>query len=305
MTLVLSVTGPESIWTVADRRLTYDDGRIVRDNARKIMFLGTTDGVAILSYAGLGATVSDTEPAEWMSAVLRGRNWQLEPSLRALAIALERELPSYLSRFRLRDDFSHAVVVPAFVGSESRLYAIDMTVSADGKLARFQHARLVFESEKAPQRTPRVCFSGSGRTVLSKDMSWRRHVLRLVKAYDRGRVTAETVADALAEINYRVSQKERTVGPKCIVAWRNRKGGVLNSGGAHQSYTGKDRDQKIPLLPTIGTGMDIGGIVGVMMPHLHKQMEAMLAGKTGVQWDSDAIAAEVAKLPDTPDEKLR
>jgi hypothetical protein len=269
------------------------------------MFLETTDGVAILSYAGLGATVSKTEPADWMSAVLRGRNWQLEPSLRVLAIALERELPSYLSPFRLRDDFSHAVVVPAFVGSESRLYAIDMTVSTDGKLARFQHARLVFASEKSPPRTPRVCFSGSGRAVLSKDMSWRRNVLRLVKAYDRGRVTAQTVADALAEINYRVSQKERTVGPSCIVAWRNRKGGVHHDGGGHQAYTGIARDQNTPLLPTIANGMDVHSLLRSMMPHMLRQMEAMRAGNAGVQLDAAAVNADLARLPITPDEKLR
>ena len=66
MTLVLSVVGPESVWTVADRRLT-DRGRVVREDARKIMFLETTDGVAILAYAGLGATARGTEPADWMS----------------------------------------------------------------------------------------------------------------------------------------------------------------------------------------------------------------------------------------------
>jgi hypothetical protein len=74
MTLVLSVTGPESIWTVADRRLTYHD-REPRQDARKIMFLETTNGLAILAYAGLGETGQGTEPADWMSAVLRGRNW--------------------------------------------------------------------------------------------------------------------------------------------------------------------------------------------------------------------------------------
>lgn len=73
MTLVLTVTGRESVWLVADRRLSYIGNRY-RDDARKVMFLDTTDGVAILGYAGLGTTALGTEPADWMSAVLRGRN---------------------------------------------------------------------------------------------------------------------------------------------------------------------------------------------------------------------------------------
>jgi hypothetical protein len=49
------------------------------------MFLETADGVAILGYAGLGATALATEPAHWMRAVLRGRVLPLERSLEVLA----------------------------------------------------------------------------------------------------------------------------------------------------------------------------------------------------------------------------
>lgn len=73
MTLIMAVTGPESIWLLADRRLSYAD-HSPKDDARKVMFLESTDGAAILGYAGLGATARGTEPADWMSAVLRGRN---------------------------------------------------------------------------------------------------------------------------------------------------------------------------------------------------------------------------------------
>ena len=48
MTLVVTVNGPETIWLLADRRLT-SRGRVLRDDARKVMFLETPDGVAILA----------------------------------------------------------------------------------------------------------------------------------------------------------------------------------------------------------------------------------------------------------------
>jgi len=76
VTLVATVNGPETIWLLADRRLTFKS-RPPKDDARKVMFLETTDAVAILGYAGLGATALGAEPADWMSAVLRGRNLPL------------------------------------------------------------------------------------------------------------------------------------------------------------------------------------------------------------------------------------
>jgi hypothetical protein len=55
VTLVLTVNGFDSIWLPADRRISYKD-HAPKDDAGKVMFLDTTDGVAILGYAGLGAT---------------------------------------------------------------------------------------------------------------------------------------------------------------------------------------------------------------------------------------------------------
>ena len=62
MTLIVTVNGPESIWLLADRRLSFGGNRKPRDDAIKILALETTDGVALLGYAGLGLTVRETEP---------------------------------------------------------------------------------------------------------------------------------------------------------------------------------------------------------------------------------------------------
>ena len=97
MTLILTVSGPKSIWAVADRRLSHRTG-IVRGDARKLAFLETVDGVAILSYAGLGATAAGTEPSDWMSRVLRGVNAPMERSLKFLADAMEKQIPEHLAR---------------------------------------------------------------------------------------------------------------------------------------------------------------------------------------------------------------
>jgi hypothetical protein len=170
MTLVLSLVGPESVWTVADRRLT-DRGRVVREDARKLMFLEASNDVAILGYAGLGATARGTEPAGWMSSVLRGRNWPIEQSLTALAEALKRELPPHLAGLRVQQGPAHNVIVSAFVNDEARIYTIDLALSPDRKQTAFRHARWVVSTEENAPRTPRFALAGSGApgAVISSD----------------------------------------------------------------------------------------------------------------------------------------
>jgi hypothetical protein len=86
--LVLSVHGRDTIWVVADRRLSYGGRRRPIDDAVKIVDLDTIDGRGLLAYAGLGATARGTHPSEWMSEVLRGRGGlRFEHALKVLADA--------------------------------------------------------------------------------------------------------------------------------------------------------------------------------------------------------------------------
>jgi hypothetical protein len=157
MSLVLTAIGPESIWLLADRRLSYEDRR-PKDDACKVMLLDTTDGVAILGYAGLGATAVGTEPANWMSAVLRGRKLSLEQSLGVLAEAMKKHLPRHMVRMPRNQRPAHSVIVPAFVGNEARLYTIDLALTADRKEYTFRYTRLKATSG----RPPRLAIGGSG-----------------------------------------------------------------------------------------------------------------------------------------------
>jgi hypothetical protein len=136
VTLVLSVIGNDSIWVVADRRLSAQNSA-PRDDARKVMFIETDDGVGIAAYAGLGATVRGTEPADWMNAVLRGVKQPFESSLQALADAARKELPSHLLHAPVGQR-QHQIVVPAFVVEEPRLYGIRAgAVDADFRFERW------------------------------------------------------------------------------------------------------------------------------------------------------------------------
>jgi hypothetical protein len=282
------------------RHKMLDPASPAKDDARKVMFLETTDATAILAYAGLGATALGTEPADWMAAVLRGRNLPLEQSLGVLAEAMKKELPRHMVGLTR----VHNVIIPAFVGTEPRVYTIDLVFAPDGK--RYFRCTRHVHSLAAP-RTPRLAIYGSGALYLARDKSWMRSLLRMVRVNDRGHVSPLAVADHMAGLNYKVHRgiSDKSVGPRCIVAWRYRKGGVHNGGGANQFYTGTTRDISSSDLPIISCGMDVRALFTVMLPRWMKMFEATRAGNPPPQLDSDEINAELARLPDKPDELLR
>ena len=306
MTLIVTINGRESIWLLADRRLSCK-GRTLRDDARKLMILETRDGDAILGYAGLGATTLGTEPADWMSAVLRGRNLPLEHCLGLLAEAAKKQLPRHMSRIPGPGGPVHNVIVTAFLNEEVRLYTIDIVYAPDRKTFKFRWTRHV--SNSPVQITPPVGVGGSGELHLSHDESWVRPLLHIVKAYERGKVTPLAVADHFAKLNYDVHRNtpDGTVGPSCIVAWRNRKAGRYKGGGGHQCYTKDTRDRESIPLPTIAHGMDIKAIADVIMPSWLKAVGKSLVDENleDIDIDKDEINDALANLPNKPDEQLR
>jgi len=307
VTLVLTVGSPESIWLIADRRLSYK-GWTPKDDARKIMLLETTDGVAILGYAGLGATARGTEPADWMSAILRTRNLPLEQSLGILADAMKREFPRHM--VQMPGAPAHSVIIPAFVNEERRLYSIDLVLAANRKNDAFRYTRhIINKPTDAIPRTVRLAMGGSGALYLAgkKNKFWMRDLLRLVNACDRGRLSPYVVADELAALNHQIhlNIRDGSVGSRCIVVWRNRKRGVQKGGGAHQFYTRTTRDNSSPTLPQIGTGIDVEALIGVVGPRMFDQLKEMLAGRPAPDINREGLDEELSRLPDKPDENLR
>jgi hypothetical protein len=316
MTLIVTVNGPGTIWLCADRRLSYV-GRRPRDDARKLMMLETTDGAALLGYAGLGATaLVETEPSDWMSAALRGRNLPLEQSLAVLMEAMKRELPGHMARLPVNGGPAHYMLAPAFVNGELRLYSIDLVFSPDRSnwsLCFARHQRQVGEPERTITRTQRVGVAGSGASYLLTDQRWLRPLLRLVGASDRKKARPLLVADYLATLNHSIHlkdaalrrPKEASVGPSCIVAWRHRKDGVHKEGGGHYFYTGTTRDPGVSPVPTIATGVDVATLAGALMPVIMKSAEKLRTGGAFADLTTDKLAAATAHLPTDPDERLR
>jgi hypothetical protein len=266
-----------------------------------MMFLETTDDIAILGYAGLGATARGTEPADWMSAVLRGRKLPLEQALAELAGAIRRQFPNHLAQIPKDLPANHKILIPAFVDCEARLYTIHLALAPDRKSYEFRTVRHVVN------QPPRIEIAGSGEVSLARDERWIRDLRRLVSACDTKRVSPIVVADQLARINEIAHRNttDGTVGPRCIVAWRHNKSGTHKGGGGHQLYDSIKREGGAAVLPIIANGMDVQALMQTVMPHMMEQMSARRTGEPRGELDVAKLNAELAMLPDHPDEYLR
>jgi hypothetical protein len=303
MTLIVAVNRPESIWLLADRRLTRG-GRPTAEKATKLMLLTTKDAVAILGYAGLGATGLGTEPAQWMSAVLRGQpGLTLKDSLRALTAAMIRRLPRHVVRLTVP---RHTVVVTSFVGGEVRLYSIDLTFeNGKGGYRLTRHVR------PGRRHTTSIAVIGSGSPYLLNDTKWTAPLLRLVRAHDRGQLSALAVATHLAKLNYEVHSElekkgDKTVGPRCVVAWKHRPGGVhKQDGGAYQFFAGGAPDYEGPdHVPILDNGFDTRAMIDALAPEALAMFESMRTGEPP-SYPAETASERLARIPTKPDDTLR
>ena len=297
MTLVVAVTGRESIWLLADRRLS-SPGRRPKDDARKLMILECTDGVAILGYAGLGVTSRGTEPADWMTAVLRGRNLELEESLGVVARAVRQQFPRHLAQVPRGVHAAHQIVAPAFRREAPRLYTISLDMESQQQPQYLRH----LVGQEGSARPPRIAVAGSGASYLRSDKTWQRDLIRIVRAGDRQAVSALAVADHLANLNFKVHRlaSDATVGPNSIVAWRYREGGLHKGGGGYQFYLDNQRDLGSSAIPTVSRGLDTQALIDVLVTQFLADMNADNPAQ-----DIDAINERLRNLPDEPDESLR
>lgn len=305
MTLILTVNGPETIWLLADRRLS---GRRIVDDAHKVLRIGANNGSALVGYAGLGATPAGTQPADWMSAVLRGRKLTIEESLNNLARVVKEQLPRHLARLPRQVLPGQMFLIPAFVSGRVRLLTIDVVLTQDRRSFQFKYSTQIVPYKGRLSKhhiPPAIAATGSGATKLPGGTSWVREILRLVRACDRGHVSHKTVATHLASINRSVHERDPLVGPRCTVAWIP--GPKQSSGSDHYEFTGTAIDSSQSALPSILGGFDTKAISNALMEHMTKQVFPPPGAVRG-EWQlptSIDMNVDLSKVLDTPDEKLR
>jgi len=302
MTLILGLTSKETIWLMGDRRLTTQQGKIVSDEAIKLMEVETMQNdLALIGYAGLGATTKGREISDWMNSALRGRNLPLEELLKTLANVIRNQLPKYLSRINNIDRFQHNVVIPAFHNNRAKLYSIDIVITPKTNKVDFRLTQHVYPKKNGKLLlTPRIGLAGSGAIYLMSNTKWMRPLLSLAKKSDSGDVSAEVVANRLAKINFEVSKilADKTVGPKSVVIWRNRRHGKHKGGGSHKFYTNDKADRNSLALHTLAGGMDVKAIADILMPKYMKNFKDM------ANINLNSVNKKLSQIPDSPSEDL-
>jgi hypothetical protein len=312
VTHVFSVQSRDTLWVLADRRVSYE-GRPPKDDAVKVVSLETDDGIGVLAYAGLGATPGGTQPSEWMNAVLRGRGGAtFERTLGALADVAAKELPRHLAAISEPSYRSHVIIAPAFVkGVGSRLYTIDYVI--DPKTGEHRGSyRSHVRGDVPGLQSVRIAGAGSGAGYTSKKgQAWHRALRSLARDYDLGKVSNEAIADWLAALNHEVYEElakrgDESVGPRSIVVWRRRRDArKRDMGDGYLFYTGTSRDREMPGIPTIINGNDFMALVKVHTEMVHPLLTGVDFDPSKISLDTDEMNRRLAALPDTPDDKLR
>jgi hypothetical protein len=301
VTFILTVTGADTLWMLADRQITYSDGRPPRDDAMKIVTLTTADGKALIGYSGLGETVGGMEPSAWLSNVLRGPDRPLESALARVAGAMNREFKAHVKPF---DSPTHTFLTSAFVHGEARRYESTLTLDRNRN-----EWTLRFVRHMSPW--PPFGFAGSGGAYLMRYRQRHRDAIRraldMIRAFDAGRVKPMDVAKSLAALNYDVSRNVSNVGSRCFVIWQPKDGG-----GMHEAFNGIGRDANGPALPSIDGGMDVKAIVeaiaGAMEPHTKAVQKALREKQPPPKLDDNTrrrMDEALARVPIRPDEKLK
>ena len=310
MTLILTIQTRGSIWLVADRRLSAPGHQPI-DNAIKVVRVYSNDGIAMIGYAGLGATARKNQPSEWVSNVLRGRkNIGLEEMLHVIAKAMKKEFPPHIGKIPDVQSRRHHFIISAFLNDQPRIYTIDM-VYIDGAY-HFRNVHHTIGGILTPlQITVPFCLAGSGAGAL-QNMYWKRHILRFIEAYHRKKVHGQTVAKELAKIAYESHRrtKDGSVGPDCLVMWTSSKRS-LHKGEANYMFFSHGENTYNTSIPTIDNGMDMMalGKVGydVVVPYHEAVLSSKEKGEEQPNFDNmlKKLKEAVSRLPSKPDEKLR
>lgn len=293
MTFVLAMHGAKSIWMCVDRQLTYSP-TFKSDKGCKVIEVSGTDGVALLGYAGLGASLARTQPSDWMNDLLVGKaGLTVEECLGIIADAMKLDLPAHLAR--MDGIQAHHLIAPAIIEGKPRLYGVQLQNRGVGEEPHFVFTRYARTAHGGAP--PRLALAGSGVAHFRFDSAWWRQTFRLVCAYEAGRLNPLIVADRLASLNYEVSKRDPYVGQKCLVIWRN-------NGGAHQFYDGTDKIEDGFGLPTVINGLDFRDIIKASMPFFMEQMRAFHETGHPIDIDAARINEALAKASSRKPRKL-
>jgi len=275
--------------------LSYPNGRPPKEDGIKLLRLERPDGIALLGYAGLGASLAGLEPSDWMNAVLRNSNAPLQETLLMLASAVRDQIPHQLLKIPGLGDHAHTILAPSLISNGTRpcLFAITLNLRARTN----DHQIIV---QRLPPRI-RIGVAGSATPYVLKNKPALIKLQRLVKAHERGRLSASAVADAFSKFNLEMSRKDSQVGPRCIVAWYHSKQSRSNKGGNYQFYD-EDTPDHSPgrSIPMNSGGIEMNLLGEALLAEFLKRVDWEGENMLGQPMTQDELNKLVADLPKVP-----
>lgn len=306
MTLVVGCSSATGVCLMADRRITFGDGRTV-DDAVKVFNYDATDGSAIFGYAGLGQTAGGTEPSEWMLRCLRNLAMPVETAVYMIYEAMAKRLAPHLKGIAWSNsEAEHCVLVLAIVNRKPRQYFLSVKRRVDGTVEP-TYRRLHYDKLRTP---PVLMFAGgSGAHMVS-----RREALKVARAHADGRVSDLALARYFASVIARVHLEVASVGRRSVGLTRPAVGG-----GMPFAFDGTENDVAGANIPQLSRGLNMSALAESMLARwreVHAQlqrpppsagsvaMQEYLA-KTAAAVDFPDVVKQWARGPTGPDPTLK
>lgn len=243
VTITVSIATRDSIWTVADRQLMAGD-EVSSTDARKIVGVDSTDGIALFGYAGRGAIASQ-DPSDWAMSVFDGLETDLRGYARHLAEAVARAIPVA----ERRGAPGHLFVAAGVVDGQPVQYSL--VARSDGRLTLRE-----FDKPNA------FMLAGSGAAGLrtrEKLVAEGQELRDWIQRAEREEAHPREVTDRLAKWNAAAGEAS---GSRAIVAYRFVRDGEVAAGRCfYDGTTLEPPDSKIPQLTR---GVDVGRIFELM-----------------------------------------
>ena len=247
MTLTMTIVAPWGVWQCSDHRVTWiKRGKPIRteDDSFKHIQVSCGDGVALITYSGLGAIDNDIHISDWTRRLLRGQSLTVDQSL----IRIREEATAKLGRRAADAGIHHAFLVGAFLQRRPWLVAIWNMQWPPGSppLDHFETQAVSAEEE------PRLLVFGSGGDAITDD---DRTLLKRIT--QRRPKRPEDYSQLLAAIHRRAKHskhsKRRTISEQCTTTFMPPSGDGIQT-NIHWTPPGKPL---FPVVPSLLYGVDL------------------------------------------------
>jgi hypothetical protein len=273
VTLTMTIVAPWGVWQCADHRLIWiERGKVTdrEDFSVKHVAVRCPDGVALITYSGIGALGRKLHVSDWLRELVRGENRR---TVDGTLIRIREAATSDLARPAKAHGVVHWFVVGAFLQRRPWWAAITNQPGPPGSPI-LDHFETIAEPADNP---PRRVVAGKGLEAISAE-DWA--LLDRIK--NRRPKRPEDYARVLADIHRRAKQSRHparhAISEGCVTAYMPPIGADFKEGTGLQvlpHWHTPESEELLPPAPFVLFGIDTTETAKVLI----QRMRAMQAGQ--------------------------